>query len=127
MKRYLSPVLVPADTENGTLVSVSADGRHFTVTLGKRQLRTDFLTGALIPLPAEQASAAVKASDWLRRQYPVWKDAPSGRFSAAVGTEKTSPGKPQSLHIITPRRERSSSASRSLPGRARQGRGRRAG
>ncbi|AWS40710.1 hypothetical protein [Streptosporangium sp. 'caverna'] len=100
MKRYLSPVLVPADTENGTLVSVSADGRHFTVTLGKRQLRTDFLTGALTPLPAQQVSAAEKTSDWLRRQYPVWKDAPSGRFSAAVGTEKVSPGKPQSLHII---------------------------
>jgi hypothetical protein len=99
-KRYLSPVLAPADTENGTLVSVSPDGRQFTVILGKRRLRTDFMTGALTPLPAGQESAAEKASDWLRKRYPSWADAPSGRYSAAIGTEKVSPGKPHSLHII---------------------------
>jgi hypothetical protein len=100
VKRYLSPVLLPSDTENGTLVSVSQDGRHFTVTLGRRRLRTDFLTGAVTPLPTGQESAAEKASDWLRRQYPAWKDSPSGRYSAAVGTDKAPPGEPQSLHII---------------------------
>jgi hypothetical protein len=100
VKRYLSPVLVPADMENGTLVSVSPDGRHFTVTLGKRRLRTDFMTGVLTPLPAGQESAAEKASDWLRERYPTWEDSPNGRYSAAVGTEKASPGKPHNLHII---------------------------
>jgi hypothetical protein len=100
VKRYLSPVLVPTDTENGTLVSVSSDGRYFTVTLGKRRLRTDFMTGVLTSVPAGQESAAEKASDWLSKRYPSWEDSPSGRYSAAIGTEKASPGKPRSLHII---------------------------
>ncbi|MFC7645125.1 hypothetical protein ACFQX6_34120 [Streptosporangium lutulentum] len=124
VKRYLSPVLVPADTENGTLVSVSPDGRHFTVTLGERRLRTDFVTGALTPVPAGQESAAEKASNWLRRQYPAWKDSPSGKYSAAIGVDKAAPGKPQSLHIIDTTSRTVFKRLPSLAGRERQGRGR---
>ncbi|MGJ6964473.1 RNA polymerase sigma factor [Streptosporangium sp. G11] len=98
VKRYLSPVLVPADTENGTLVSVSPDGRHFTVTLGERRLRTDFTTGALTSVPAGQMPPAEKIATWLRERYGTWSDSPSGRYSAAIvaGEGEEPPG----LHVI---------------------------
>ncbi|MER6825957.1 hypothetical protein ABT352_08205 [Streptosporangium sp. NPDC000563] len=98
VKRHLSPVLVPADTENGTAVSVSPNGRHFTVTLGERRLRTDFTTGVLTSLPAEQVSPAEKISPWLRERYGTWSDSPSGRYSAAIVTGKGE--KPHRLHIV---------------------------
>ncbi|MEV4092642.1 RNA polymerase sigma factor [Streptosporangium saharense] len=98
-KRYLSPVLVPADTETGTGVSVSRDGGVFVVELSGRRLRTDFTTGAVTSLPEGQ-TAAEKSADWMRENYRVWSDSPSGRFSAAV-----SPGKDGSdrLHVIDAR------------------------
>ncbi|MFJ2031465.1 sigma factor-like helix-turn-helix DNA-binding protein [Streptosporangium sp. NPDC087985] len=109
VKRYLSPVLVPSDTENGTRVSVSPDGLHFTVQLGKRRLRTDFTTGTTTLLPAGHETAAEKAAGWLRKNYRVWRDSPSGRHVAAVGTEGAEAG---SLHIID---ARSRLVSRHLP------------
>lgn len=96
-RRYLSPVLAPADTEAGTRVSVSPDGRRFTVELGGRRLRTDFATGAVTPLSAERATAVERAADWLRKNYGVWRDSPNGRHSAAVRAEE---GGSDSLHII---------------------------
>ncbi|GAA4211031.1 hypothetical protein GCM10022252_79620 [Streptosporangium oxazolinicum] len=95
VKRYLSPVLVPADTENGTLVSVSLDGRHFTVVLGERRLRTDFTTGALASVPAGQMPPAEKIAPWLRGRYGTWSDSPSGRHSAAIAA-----GKGEDLHSL---------------------------
>ncbi|ACZ84253.1 sigma factor-like helix-turn-helix DNA-binding protein [Streptosporangium roseum] len=100
VKRYLSPVLTPSDTATGTRVSVSPNGRHFTVELGSRRLRTDFATGTVTPLPAGQATAAEKAADWLRRSYRVWRDSPSGRHAAAIGTEAS---ETDSLHIVDAR------------------------
>lgn len=97
-KRYLSPVLASADTENGTLVNVSADGRHFTVTLGERRLRTDFTTGTLTSVPAGQMSPAEKIAPWLRERYGTWSDSPSGRYSAAIVAGKG--GDPHGLHIV---------------------------
>ncbi|MFF5210781.1 sigma factor-like helix-turn-helix DNA-binding protein [Streptosporangium sp. NPDC000396] len=102
-KRYLSPALAPADTEAGTRVSVSPDGRHFTVELGGRRLRTDFTTGTVTTLPAGQATAVEEAADWLRQNYRVWRDSPSGRHSAAIRAEK---GRSDSLHIIDARSRR---------------------
>lgn len=104
VKRYLSPVLASADTENGTLVSVSPDGRHFTVALGERRLRTDFTTGTLSPLPSEPPSPAERAATWLGKRYGGWAVSPGGRYSAAVAAGKD--GGPHSLHIIdvAPRR-----------------------
>ncbi|WP_433251880.1 sigma factor-like helix-turn-helix DNA-binding protein [Streptosporangium sp. CA-135522] len=102
-KRYLSPVLVPADTEAGTRVTVSPDGRHFTVELGARRLRTDFATGTMTPLPAGQATAAEKAAGWLRKSYRFWQDSPSGTHAAAVSGEESGTG---SLHIIDARSRR---------------------
>ncbi|MER5425933.1 sigma-70 family RNA polymerase sigma factor [Streptosporangium roseum] len=100
VKRYLSPVLTPSDTATGTRVSVSPNGRHFTVELGSRRLRTDFATGTVTPLPAGQATAAEKAADWLRRSYRVWRDSPSGRHAAAIGTKAS---ETDSLHIVDAR------------------------
>ncbi|MEV7005644.1 sigma-70 region 4 domain-containing protein [Streptosporangium sp. NPDC051022] len=99
-KRYLSPVLVPADTETGTRVSVSPDGRLFTVDLSDRRLRTDFATGTVTSLPAGHATAVERAADWLRQNYGVWRDSPSGRYSAAIKPVK---GKSDSLHVIDAR------------------------
>ncbi|GAA2884928.1 hypothetical protein GCM10010517_48490 [Streptosporangium fragile] len=97
VKRYLSPVLAPEDTEDGTLVSVSSDGRRFTVTLGDRRLQTDFTTGALTSVPAGQVPATEKAADWLREKYGTWKDSPSGKYAAAVTPDK---GGRESLHVV---------------------------
>ncbi|MFI7533356.1 hypothetical protein [Streptosporangium sp. NPDC049376] len=99
-KKYLSPVLAPSDTETGTGVSVSRDGGFFVVELNGRRLRTDFATGATTSLPAGQTTAAEKAADWMRQTYRVWRDSPSGRFTAAV-----KPGGDDSdrLHVIDAR------------------------
>ncbi|MBB2909575.1 hypothetical protein FHS43_000821 [Streptosporangium becharense] len=97
VKRYLSPVLTPEDTEDGTLVSVSSDGRRFTVTLGERRLRTDFATGTLTSVPAEQMPATEKAAGWLREKYGTWKDSPSGKYAAAVTPGE---GGRESLHVV---------------------------
>ncbi|MEV8633324.1 sigma factor-like helix-turn-helix DNA-binding protein [Streptosporangium sp. NPDC051023] len=99
-KKYLSPALVPGDTETGTGVSVSPDGRLFTVALGGRRLRTDFATGNVTSLPAGRATAVERSADWLRQNYQVWRDSPSGRYSAAIRTAKTGG---DSLHIIDAR------------------------
>ncbi|WP_326635799.1 hypothetical protein OG884_22335 [Streptosporangium sp. NBC_01755] len=98
VKRYLSPVLASADTENGTLVSVSSNGRHFTVTLGERRLRTDFTTGDLTSVSAGQLPPTEKAAAWLGKRYDTWADSPSGRYSAAIVTGKGE--EPHSLHVI---------------------------
>ncbi|WP_433372955.1 sigma factor-like helix-turn-helix DNA-binding protein [Streptosporangium sp. CA-115845] len=98
VKRYLSPVLASADTENGTLVSVSSNGRHFTVTLGERRLRTDFTTGDLTSVPAERLPPTEKAAAWLGKRYGTWADSPSGRYSAAIVAGKGED--PHSLHVI---------------------------
>ncbi|MGC5013702.1 sigma factor-like helix-turn-helix DNA-binding protein [Streptosporangium sp. DT93] len=100
VKRYLSPVLAPGDTENGTLVSVSPDGRHFTVTLGERRLRTDFTTGALTSVPAARTLPAEKAAPWLRERYASWADSPNGRYSVAVGGGKAAHRDARGLHVI---------------------------
>ncbi|MFD0889988.1 hypothetical protein ACFQ08_36060, partial [Streptosporangium algeriense] len=102
-KKYLSPVLVPADTETGTGVSVSRDGGVFTVELNGRRLRTDFATGVTTSLPAGRTTDAEKAADWMRQTYRVWRDSPSGRFTAAV-----EPGGEDSdrLHVIDARTKR---------------------
>lgn len=109
MKRYLSPVLVPSDTESGTRVSVSPNGRHFTVQLGTRRFRTDFATGTMTPLPAGRATAAEKAAGWLRETYRAWRDSPSGRHVAAVGAKGA---EADGLHIVD---ARSRQVSRRLP------------
>ncbi|MER5650041.1 sigma factor-like helix-turn-helix DNA-binding protein [Streptosporangium sp. NPDC002524] len=98
VKRYLSPVLVPADTENGTQVSVSPSGRHFTVTLGERRLRTDFTTGALTSVPAGQMPPAQRIATWLQERYGTWADSPGGRHSAAIVAGKGE--EPPSLHVV---------------------------
>ncbi|MDP9862909.1 MULTISPECIES: TolB family protein [Streptosporangium] len=100
VKRYLTPALAPSDTETGTRVSVSPDGRHFTVALGARRLRTDFTTGTVTSLPAGQATAAEKAAGWLRKSYRAWRESPSGRHAAAVGAEEAGG---DSLHIVDAR------------------------
>ncbi|MFI6506702.1 sigma factor-like helix-turn-helix DNA-binding protein [Streptosporangium sp. NPDC050855] len=103
VKRYLSPVLVPADTEKGTLVSVSPDGRHFTVVLGGRRLRTDFTTGALTPVPATRELPADRAAPWLGERYGTWAGSPNGRYAAAVGGGKAAHRDargPLGLHVI---------------------------
>ncbi|MGV9536016.1 sigma factor-like helix-turn-helix DNA-binding protein [Streptosporangium sandarakinum] len=102
VKRYLSPVLAPSDVTAGTRVSVSADGRRFTVELGGRRLRTDFATGRSASLPDGRRTATVQAAGWLRQNYRVWCDSPNGRHSAAVkaagdGGERAGAG---DLHII---------------------------
>ncbi|GAA3137547.1 sigma factor-like helix-turn-helix DNA-binding protein [Streptosporangium carneum] len=99
-KRYLSPALVPGDTETGTRVSVSPDGRLFTVELGARRLRTDFATGGVTSLPPGHATAVERSADWLRQNYQVWRDSPSGRYSAAVKPAKDGS---DSLHVIDAR------------------------
>ncbi|MEU8384937.1 sigma factor-like helix-turn-helix DNA-binding protein [Streptosporangium sp. NPDC048865] len=98
VKRYLSPVLAAADTENGTRVNVSPNGRHFTVTLGDRRLRTDFATGALTSVPAGQTPPAQRIATWLQERYGTWSDSPGGRHSAAIAAGKD--GEPGSLHVI---------------------------
>ncbi|MGS2647533.1 sigma factor-like helix-turn-helix DNA-binding protein [Streptosporangium sp. LJ11] len=95
VKRYLSPVLAPADTEDGTQVSVSPSGRHFTVTLGERRLRTDFTTGALTSVPAGQMPPAQRIAAWLQEKYGTWADSPGGRHSAAIVA-----GKGEDLHSL---------------------------
>ncbi|MEU4829746.1 hypothetical protein [Streptosporangium sp. NPDC023615] len=103
VKRYLSPVLAAGDTENGTTVSVSPDGRHFTVALGKRTLRTDFTTGALTSVPAARTLPAERAAPWLKERYGSWADSPNGRYSAAVGGGKAAHRDargPRGLHVI---------------------------
>ncbi|GHE34047.1 hypothetical protein GCM10017673_41200 [Streptosporangium violaceochromogenes] len=102
-RRYLSPVLAPADTETGTGVTLSPGGERFTVTLGGRRLRTDFATGAVTPLPAGRPTAAEKAAGWLRETYGRWHDSPSGRYAAAV---RSAQGAGDSLHIIDAGRRR---------------------
>ncbi|GAA3136053.1 hypothetical protein GCM10010466_28540 [Planomonospora alba] len=88
-KRYLSPVLAPADTEKGTSVSVSASGRYFTVALGERRLRTDFATGQTADLPGGTGTPAEKAAAWLDTEHPAWAASPAGRHAAAASPGKT--------------------------------------
>lgn len=109
VKRYLSPVLAPSDTEGGTRVSVSPNGRHFTVQLGARRFRTDFTTGTMTPLPAGHVTAAEQAAGWLGQNYRAWRDSPGGRQVAAVGTKGA---ESRNLHIIDARTRQ---VSRSLP------------
>ncbi|MFB9889278.1 sigma-70 family RNA polymerase sigma factor [Planobispora takensis] len=97
-RRYLSPALTPADVERGPSVSVSGDGRRFTVDLATGRLRTDFATGsASRPAPGDRTPAE-EAADWLRTRYPAWKDSPSGRYAAAVAQGDT--GGEGVLHIV---------------------------
>ena len=102
MKRYLSPVLVPADTENGTLVSVSPDGRQFTVTLGKRRLRTDFTDrGPDVRYPPGRRQRRRRPSDWLRKRYPVLEGLPQRQvLRRGRQPRRPHPESPSSLHII---------------------------
>ncbi|MBG0813490.1 hypothetical protein [Planomonospora sp. ID82291] len=95
-KRYLSPVLTPADVA-GTSVAVSPDGRHFTVRLADRRLRTDFATGATAPVPAAETTPVEKSAGWLDEEYPAWTGSPGGRYAAVAV-----PGEPgnDSLHIV---------------------------
>ncbi len=99
-KRVLSPALAPGDTEKGTRVIVSPDGRLFTVELGGRRLRTDFATASVTSLPPGHTTAVEQAADWLRQNYRVWRDSPSGRYAAAV---KPAKDHSDSLHIIDAR------------------------
>ncbi|GIH74322.1 sigma factor-like helix-turn-helix DNA-binding protein [Planobispora longispora] len=96
-KRYLSPVLTPAEVGHGPSVSVSPDGRHFTVALTSGRLRTDFTTGSATTLSAADLTPVEKAADWLSEEYPFWADSPSGKYAAA-----TVPGdsKNDALHIV---------------------------
>ncbi|MFF0307363.1 sigma factor-like helix-turn-helix DNA-binding protein [Streptosporangium sp. NPDC004379] len=84
VRRYLSPVLAPSEVAAGTRVSVSADGRRFTVELGGRRLRTDFATGRTTSRPDGRRAASVQTAGWLRQNYRAWCDSPDGRHSAAV-------------------------------------------
>ncbi|MFC4057895.1 hypothetical protein ACFOWE_06295 [Planomonospora corallina] len=97
-KRYLSPVLTPADRAAGTSVGVSGSGRYFTVALGERRLRTDFTTGATADLPAGAGTPAEKAAAWLDEEYAGWAPSPSGRHAAAASEGKTG----CVLHIVDP-------------------------
>nr|BFE86436.1 hypothetical protein GCM10020093_090370 [Planobispora longispora] len=76
-KRYLSPVLTPAEVGHGPSVSVSPDGRHFTVALTSGRLRTDFTTGSATTLSAADLTPVEKAADWLSEEYPFWADSPA--------------------------------------------------
>ncbi|MFB9879012.1 hypothetical protein ACFFMN_13800 [Planobispora siamensis] len=97
-RRYLSPALTPADVERGPSVSVSGDGRRFTVDLATGRLRTDFATGsASRPSPGDRTPAE-QAADWLRTRYPAWKDSPTGRYAAAVA--QADAGGEGIIHIV---------------------------
>ncbi|MBG0820805.1 sigma-70 family RNA polymerase sigma factor [Planomonospora sp. ID91781] len=95
-KRYLSPALTPADLEH-TSVAVSPDGRHFTVRLADRRLRTDFATGSTSPVPAGETTPAERSAGWLDEEYPGWTASPSGKYAAAAVSGE--PGN-DSLHIL---------------------------
>ncbi|MBG0827916.1 hypothetical protein HS041_09070 [Planomonospora sp. ID67723] len=83
-KRYLSPVITPADIEHGPSVRVSADGRRFTVDLAAGRLRTDFATGKTAPPSPGETTPVEKAGRWLDGKYSVWEGSPTGRYAAAT-------------------------------------------
>ncbi|WP_449061875.1 hypothetical protein [Planomonospora algeriensis] len=95
-KRYLSPALTPADLKS-TSVAVSPDGRHFTVRLADRRLRTDFATGSTAPVPAGETTPVERSADWLDEQHPGWTGSPGGKYAAAAVSGE--PGN-DSLHIV---------------------------
>lgn len=86
-RRYLTPVLSPEQLAGRSRVTVSADGRYFTVRQGESLLRTDFTTG----------SADTPAVQQVR---DGWMNSPNGTRSAMIDGER---GRNGTLDILNSR------------------------